>query len=639
MAMAFGWLDARHATEAGSALADEYAPAAAGKPGSSGHTAPTRDPGKALQGLLSRAERELHALRLNVYQKARFANAFKWRLIENGVGQQLADEVTARLLLQLSGRPGTGRGPAAAKPALAPVEPAGTGTVRTLVGQGDQHMARGAYDEAVRSYESMLALNPRNAGALNSLGAALVKLGRYKEAEPNFRRSLRIRPNSADALGNLGALLRWRGLLRASEQALRRALRLKAGDAELRSSLGLTLLAMGHTSEASGQFEKALKLSPRHPAALLGMGQIAKAEGRFDQAAVLFQRVLDTDPKVPSALAQLASLRRMSAADATWLQRAEALAGNGLAPLEESDLRFAMGKYHDDIGDYDRAFQNYRRANELQKTVAEDYDRAARTHLVDELIRTYTRTALSKPQPGASASARPVFIVGMMRSGTSLAEQILASHPAVHGAGELAYWSDMARAHEATVRRSLPDEALRAKLAADCLATLDARSRNARHVVDKAPVNFEHLGLILTVFPNARIIHARRDPLDTCLSCYFQQFSAALNFKLELADLAHYYREYQRLMAHWHAVLPAGSMLELPYSQLVADQERWTRRMLEFLGLDWDRHCVDFHHTQRTVSTASAWQVRQKIYTHAVERWRHYAKYLGPLRGLQDLEC
>jgi len=636
--MAFGWLNARHAADAGSALADEYAPVAAGRRPTSGHSSTSRDPGAALQELLRRAEREMHALRLNVYQKARFANAFKWRLLENGVGQQLADEVTAHLLLHLSAQSGATSRPAETPPALAPVNPAGTGTVRTLVGQGDQYMASGAYEEAIRSYESMLTLDPRNAVVLNSLGAALIKLGRYKEAEPHFRRSLRIRPNSADALGNLGSLLRWRGLQGASEQALRRSLRLKAGDADVRSSLGMTLLGMGRTNEASAQFEKALKISARHPGALLGMGQIAKTEGRFDQAAVLFQRVLDTDPKVPSALAQLASLRRMTVTDGAWLQRAEALAASTLSPLEESDLRFAIGKYYDDVRDYDRAFQNYRRANELQKAVADNYDGAARTRLVDDLIGTYTRAALSTPQPGGSTSARPVFIVGMMRSGTSLAEQIIASHPAVHGAGELAFWSEMARKHETIIRRNLPDEPLRAKLASEYLAVLDTRSFHARHVVDKAPVNFENLGLILTVFPNARVIHMRRDPMDTCLSCYFQQFSAALNFTLELTDLAHYYREYQRLMAHWRAALPAGSMLELPYSQLVADQERWTRRMLEFLELDWDPRCLDFHQTQRSVVTASAWQVRQKIYAHSVERWRHYIKYLGALRGLEDPE-
>src|SRR6202142_149516 len=400
--MAFGWLNARHAADVGLALADQYAPPTVGTRAHSGRPSARRDPGRGLQELLRRAERELHALRLNVYQKARFANYFKWRLLENGVEQQLADEVTARLLLHLSAQPAKDSGKPDATPA--PVDPAGTGTVRTLVGQGDHYMARGAYEEAVRCYESMVSLDPRNAGAFNSLGAALVKLGHYKEAEPFFRRSLRIRPNNVNALGNLGSLLRWRGQHIASEQVLRRSLRLKAGDAETRSSLGLTLLAMGRTSEASSQFEKVLKVAPRHPGALLGMGQIAKTEGRFDQAAVLFQRVLETDPKMPSALAQLASLGRMSAADGAWLQRTEALAAGGLSPLEESDLRFAIGKYYDDVHDYERAFQSYRRANELQKAVAQDYDRAARTRLVDDLIRTYTRAALSKPQAGASAS-------------------------------------------------------------------------------------------------------------------------------------------------------------------------------------------------------------------------------------------
>jgi hypothetical protein len=158
----------------------------------------------------------------------------------------------------------------------------------------------------------------------------------------------------------------------------------------------------------------------------------------------------------------------------------------------------------------------------------------------------------------------------------------------------------------------------------------------ARRVVDKAPVNSEYLGIIHSVFPQARIIYMRRDPIDTCLSCYFQQFSAALNFTMDLEDLAHYYREHQRLMAHWRSALPQHAMLEVPYSQLVSDQERWTRRMLEFLGLEWEPRCLDFHRTQRTVPTASAWQVRQKIYTDSVERWRHYSKYLGPLKDLRD---
>lgn len=624
--MPFGWFNAHQAIEVGTNLADHYAPPRGQGPGV--------DHDGALRNLLRRAGRELQALQLNVFQKAKFANSFKWRLIENGVEPPLADEVTNRLVLHLSARPADR--PAVEEEPTAAGAPAGTGTVRTLVRHGDVYMARGAYAEALLCYESMVELNPRHPEALNSLGAALCKLGRYKDAEEYFRRAIKVKPDHADAYANLGSLLRWRGHGSSSESALRRALKLRPGEVEARSSLGLTLLHLGRTDEAKQQFHKALKIAPRNPNALIGMGQIARTEGRFEDARALFQRVLDVEPGQPSALASLASLGRMTGADRAWLQRTEALAAGSLSSLEECDLRFALGKYYDDVGEYERAFRNFQRANELAKTTADEYDRVAHTQFVDDLRRHYTREALSRPQSGASASDRPVFILGMMRSGTSLAEQIIASHPAVHGAGELPFWTDAMRRHDAAVRRGLPPTPVRAELASEYLRTLESRSGGARYVVDKAPVNAQYLGVIHSVFPHARIIHMRRDPIDTCLSCYFQQFSTSLNFTMDLSDLAHYHREHLRLMAHWRAVLPSAVMLDVPYSKLVSDPETWTRRILKFLGLEWDQRCLDFHLTQRTVSTASAWQVRQKIYRDSLQRWRHYGKFIGPLRGLKD---
>jgi hypothetical protein len=225
----------------------------------------------------------------------------------------------------------------------------------------------------------------------------------------------------------------------------------------------------------------------------------------------------------------------------------------------------------------------------------------------------------------------------MMRSGTSLAEQILSSHPSVKGAGELGFWSDAAREHETAIRQGLLGGPIREKLATDYLRVLESHS-DALHVVDKAPVNSDHLGVIHSAFPKARIIYMQRDPIDTCLSCYFQPFSTALNFTMDLSDLAHYYREHRRLMAHWSAALPTGTILEVPYAELVADQEGWTRKILDFLGLEWDEQCLDFHKVQRPVATASYWQVRQKIYKDSVERWRNYKQFISPLLGLKALD-
>ncbi len=377
--------------------------------------------------------------------------------------------------------------------------------------------------------------------------------------------------------------------------------------------------------------------------ALLGMGQIASIEGHFDEAEALFKRVLETDPNEPYAWAALVGLRKMTPSDGAWLKHAEKLAAGGVGPSAEVNLCFAIGKYCDDVGDFARGFRSYKRANQILKATAEPYDGNAHVCFVDDLIRVYTRDAVTRDTgalaEGPCGSTKPVLVVGMPRSGTSLVEQIIASHPAAAGAGELGFWTDAVHQRESAIRQGPLSEPLRTQLASAYLRTLADYSAGALRIVDKTPVNSDYLGVIHSVFPNARIIYMRRHPIDTCLSCYFQQFaSSALHFTMDLADLAHYYRQHQRLVAHWRAVLPAGTMLDVPYAELVADQEGWTRRILDFVGLEWDEQCLNFQATRRSVATASAWQVRQKIYKHAVERWRNYEKFIGPLRELQDLD-
>jgi tetratricopeptide (TPR) repeat protein len=633
--MLLGWFSAREAAEVGSALADQFAP-----PTASGSI--TRGKKKSAQGkraaaleqLLRRAERETRALRLNLFEKATFANTFKWRLLENGVEKETADEVTRTLVLHISQNQAdsaSGRDSAAA-----PVDRPSSSTAQYLLTQGNEYLAQGAYAEAITSYGRLLELNPRHANAFNNLGAALCKVGRYTEAEQHFRRAIGLKPGYSDAHGNLGSVLGWRGHFRESEDSLRRALKLKPNHVDARSTLGLTLLSLGRPSDAKAQFEEVLKIAPRHAYALLGMGQVAKAEGRFDEAEALFRRALEADPNMPGAWAALVGLRKMTS-DAGWLSRVEEIAASGIAPLEEAGVCFAIGKYYDDVADFNRAFHSYERANGLLKAIAGDYERDVRTRFVDDLIRVYTRETISRMEGGASASVKPIFVVGMMRSGTSLAEQIIASHPAVKGAGELTFWSDAVHRHEAAIRQGPLGEPLRKKLAQEYLRTLTGHAVDALRIVDKAPVNSDYLGVIHSVLPKARIIYMRRDPIDTCLSCYFQQFSPALNFTQDLSDLAHYYREHQRLIAHWRAVLAPGTILDVPYEELVADQQGWTRRILDFLGLEWDERCLHFQDTQRTVATSSFWQVRQKIYKDSVQRWRNYKRFIGPLRDLKDL--
>ena len=631
--MLLDWLDAREATTIGTTLADDFVTQAGSESRPKNARLDTRSYlEKFAQKFLPRVDHATRPLKLNLFKRAKLANSFKWRLLEKGVAREVADELTHALLVRLSAG------------GLPPPQPAGAsdarraprGTIPALVTTGNQALGEGDPTEAIRIYEAALARDSRHPEALNNLGAALCKLGHYSQAEDRFRRAIAARAGYADAHCNLGTVLRLQGRVVASELPLRRALKLRPGYLAAQVSLGMTLLVLGRLRDATVPLERALKAAPRDVDALWALGQIAALEGRFDDAEALYKRALDVDSNAHGSWAALARLRRMTPADGAWLKGAEACATRGLAPHHEAELRYALGKYYDDVGDFKRAFRSYQRANELQKLAAEPFDRGARTRFVDDLIRAYTSETIGGTRAGASDSMRPVFVVGMPRSGTTLVAQIIHSHPAAASAGELAFWPDSVQKHVARLRQGPPDEALTRKLATGCLSVLAGRFPDPLRVVDKTPFNSDYLGLIHSVLPKARIIYLRRDPIDTCLSCYFQPFLPSLNFTMDLSDLAHYYHEHRRLMEHWRGVLPPEILLEVPYAGLVDAQEEWTRRIVDFLGLPWDPGCLEFHTTERVVRTASYWQVRQPIYENSVGRWRNYEKFIGPLLDLRD---
>jgi tetratricopeptide (TPR) repeat protein len=633
--MLLDWFDSREAAELGLSLADHFAARGGAESALPGQKARLSE--KATQAFLLRVDREARPLQLNAYKRAKLANSFRWRLLDQGVEEGRVDELTRMLLLRLAANGTSPAQPGGFVTAPPPPKRSSAGRVASLVTQALEYGTRGSHAEAIRCYEEILDLDPRHALAHNNLGVALLIVGRYAEAEREFRRAIDIKRNYPDALCNLGIVLRYRGLIPGSETALRRAVKLSPRYVHGRVSLGMTLILAGRLQEAKDCFDKALKMEPRHVDALVGGAQIAEVEGRFAEAEALLERAVEVDPMTPSAWAARPRLRKMTRADAAWLEGAERVAAGPISSMDQTTLRFAIGKYWDDVGDFAQAFRSYQRANELQKLVANPYDRRARTSFVDDLMRVYTREALSPAGLGASDSERPVFVVGMMRSGTSLIEQIISSHPDAKGAGELEFWPEVVHKHEAAIRQELPAELLRKKWAETYLQTLKTYSPDALRVVDKSNFNSDHLGIIHCVFPRARFIYVRRDPIDTCLSCYFQQFVASLNFTMDLSDLAHYYVEHRRVVDHWRAVLPPGTLLDVPYSELVADQEKWTRQILDFLGLPWDARCLQFHEIQRPVLTASTWQVRQKVYKSSVGRWRNYRKFIGPLLPLAKL--
>jgi tetratricopeptide (TPR) repeat protein len=622
--MPLEWFNAREAANVGVALADSLAPSGESRSAKAARKVETG----SLQELLQRTDREIRALRLNFYKKAKFANSFKWRLIENGVEPSIADGLTQSLILHLSHDHSE-----AAQSSDSTSRRVDPPTIQHLLQQGNGCLTQGAWAQAAIHYEQLLELQPNNPEALAQLGLALFGLGRYEEAERYYRRSLEINPMSASTLCNLATVLQ--GDPPEAEKYLRQALKLNPKYADARSKLGLSLAFAGRLREAKGAFQKALKIDPRHAEALLGLGQIARTEGHFAEAESFINRALKVEPKLPGAWAAMNSIRRVTIADSNWLKEAEEIASSGIPVWQEAELRFAIGKYCDDVEDFERAFQNYRRANELLKTVALKYDRQAQSGLADDLIRSHSREALARAAEVGSASMKPVFVLGMLRSGTSLVEQIIASHPSARGAGELQFWLDAGRANDVELRQGVLGEPVRKKLTEEYLGVLALHGADALRVVDKSNFNCDYIGLLHSVFPKARIIYVRRDPVDTCLSVYFQNFSPTMRFSMDLSDLAHYYRQHERLMKHWTTALPAGTLLEVPYEDLVADQVAWTHRILDFLELEWNDRCLSFDKTERSVNTASAWQVRQKIYGRSVQRWRHYERFIGPLKGLR----
>jgi tetratricopeptide (TPR) repeat protein len=496
--------------------------------------------------------------------------------------------------------------------------------------------------DASASYQQALALRPDHADAYIGLGNALKNLGRTSDAVACYQKALALNPNYVEAHFNLGCIFTDQARPEDAELCYHKALALRPNYAEAHYNLGMALQQQGRPDEAAQHYHQTILLRPDYADAHAALAELLIDAGQFEAARTALNHALTVKPGHPVSWAALTRLRKMTADDSDWLDTALGLLAQGesaLSPDEAIKLQFALGKYYDDTAQYDAAFPAYRQAHtlKLQASRATRFDRAEFSLLVDTLIANYSAHFMSQQRESASLSARPVLIVGMPRSGTSLLEQIIASHPDAFGAGELNFWWDMAQETRAAELPGRLEPALIAEIADQHEQCLQRYSSHAARVVDKKPNNFLWLGFIHTILPQARIIHIQRNPVDTCLSIYFQDFTQAHSYSDDLEDLAYYYREYARLMNHWRKVLPADRLMEISYEALVDDQAEWSRRAITFVGLPWDERCLDFHKTERNVATPSNWQVRQKIYSSSKARWHHYEKHLGVLLGLLDL--
>ena len=429
----------------------------------------------------------------------------------------------------------------------------------------------------------------------------MAKLGRHEGAVAQFEKVLAQRPDHLGALNNLGTSLN--ALTRPAEAlaAFQRVLAANPRSAEAEYGAGIAMLQLGRLADARATFERAVALAPKVP-----------AYHRFLAGAKTFR---EDDP-------QLAAL--------------EALAQDmpSFPEAEQIDLHFALAKAYDDIQRYDRAFAHLRDGNALKRQ-AIVYDEAEQLAVSRDIANVFTSELIEARRGQGNPSDVPVFIVGMPRSGSTLVEQILASHPRVFGGGEVDYLSGLVTTSEAGVKfpagfASLSGGKLR-QLGSLYVARLRHLAPQADRITDKMLFNFFFVGLLQLVLPKARIIHVRRDPLDTCFSCYAKMFATELNCAHDLGELGRYYRAYEALMAHWRSVLPAGAMLEVQYETLVENFEEEVRRIVAYCGLEWNERCLEFYRTERSVRTASVVQVRQPLFKSSIGRWRLYEPYLGPL--------
>lgn len=484
------------------------------------------------------------------------------------------------------------------------------------------------YAEAEDGLLKALALQPDLLDASESLGRILFATGRVGEAIERFHAVVERAPSRLPALGGLITSLHLTGRMSAAYQVGTQALSIAPDNVGILISMGQICRDVGSLDESLQYFRKVLQLAPGHAAALLGEAEVLERMGRPDEALACLQPLLPQADRNPDVLILYARIASRLGLDADITERLEgALRSAGLNFRSREQIHYLLGELYDRAGRYGEAFAHYRSAND---PAGRDPAQDRNPDPTDTIIAGLGAPRFASLPRVERAEITPIFIVGMPRSGTSLVEQILASHPEVYGAGELNFISVIAAELGYGSGAFDPDpEALRT-LSRRYLDIIAEHTGGTRFFTDKMPHNFLYLGLIALLFPHARILHTRRDPLDTCLSCYFQNFSGTHQYTRDLERLGRHYRNYERLMDHWRRL--GVPFLDVEYEALVGDPEAVSRRMLDYCGLDWNEACLRYYESGRVSDSASYNQVNRPVYTTSVGRWRHYADHLAPLR-------
>jgi tetratricopeptide (TPR) repeat protein len=527
---------------------------------------------------------------------------------------------------------------------------------------------------AEESYNKAISCRQNYVKAMFGLLRVQEVLNKKKEADDTIKKLISITPDSASMYYNLGIILQYAGgqdNIRKAYEYLSKANELEPNSLEIHYALAKLLDEANNTEAAMDIYRKILEIEPEYQDIKLSyaqcllkneqigeaeneirsilaqtpdsiptqavLGNIYRIRGEFSKAESIFRKILEVDKYNNNALAGLAGCRKFDNGNDPFIKQL-------VDAVEKKKTYigcFALGKIYNDLGKYDLAFDFYKKANEMKNSRI-DYNPADHSNYIESIINIFTRELISDLQKYGSDSEAPVFIIGTPRSGTTLTEQIISSHSAVYGAGELKFISELAantyrtqntdKKYPERIQILTPDEIHKeADIYLD--KTFHYLTNGISRVTDKMPLNFLHLGYISILFPKAKIIHCRRNPLDACISIYFQAFSSEHQYSFDLANLAYWYRDYIKIMQHWNVIL-GNKILNVDYDNTVNAVENVARKLIDFCGLDWEPGCIEFHKTRREVQTASLWQVRQPVYKTSLARWKRYDKHIGILKEI-----
>jgi Flp pilus assembly protein TadD len=523
----------------------------------------------------------------------------------------------------------------------------GHSSVSVLFGNALAHQNAGQFSAAISIYNKIILVDPSLAGVHSNLGNIFNCLGRFGEAESAFRTAISLKPDFAEAYSGLGNTLKDLGRLEEAEAVHRHAIALNPNLPEAYSNLAVTLAMFGKLGDAEAAYRNAIRLKPELASAYGNLSLLLGEQGRLDEARAAAGQAVELAPRDTRHLLHLGWLRKFEADD-PYLRQLENLAEDAasLSVGSQIELHFALAKAYEDIGERDRAFRQLLDGNLLKRRQVA-YDEAATIANMKRIEDVFTPELIRNWDGFGEQASLPVFIVGMLRSGSTLVEQILASHPRVFGGGELKLFGKALASLSAEFGEGSAFPSITLQMSGTQFRSLGKRylselkrlAPEAERITDKMPANFLNAGLIHLALPNATIIHTIRDPTDTCLSCFAKLFDEAQLHTYDLSELGRYYRSYSRLMSHWRSVLPPERILDVRYEELVDDLEGIARRIVSHCGLPWDSRCLDFHRTERPVRTTSALQVRRPIYKDSVGRSRPYEAFIGPLLKSLSAEC